>query len=246
MGRGHLELVRPAHSDPGPGPSCPEKRPAQAPVFIDSAPEPAASRIRHGREGRPAGGRSRACGPPRFFQPGVGAVSRKGRVLSPGRRSACPSTRSISRRTTHSGPGCWIISSTASPILCTEGDFFSERVAKEGVGLTVPAEDIGALEAAILKLAGDDDLRRRCRARLSLLKSDFEWEKPRPLSADTAAGSWPGRPSQTSRLSRRDARALFRPRRPDLFRRLIQNRHLWPALQKLPARISVKLKRLWT
>ena len=117
------------------------------------------------------------------------------------------------------------------PILCTEGDFFSERVAKEGVGLTVPAEDIGALEAAILKLAGDDDLRRRCRARLSLLKSDFEWEKVTEPLRGYCRRILAGPPVSTSRLSRRDARALFRPRRPDLFRRLIQNRHLWPALR---------------
>jgi len=132
------------------------------------------------------------------------------------------------------------------PILCTEGDFFADRVAKEGVGLAVPAEDIGALEAAILKLAGDEDLRKTCRARLGLIRSGFEWKKvAEPLRA-YCRRILAGPPVSSSRLSRGDARALFRRRRRDFFRRLIQNRHLWPALQRLPARISVKLKRLWT
>jgi hypothetical protein len=131
------------------------------------------------------------------------------------------------------------------PILCTEGDFFAERVAKEGIGLTVPAEDVDALETAILNLAGDEDLRKRCRARLGLLKSDFEWDKVTEPLRGYCRRVLDGPPVSPSRLSRRDARALFRRRRPDIFRRLIQNRRLWPMLQRLPDRVSVKLKRLW-
>ena len=131
------------------------------------------------------------------------------------------------------------------PILCTRGDFFADLVEKERIGLTVPAEDIGALEAAILKLAEDDDFRKMSRARLGLIKSGFEWEKVAEPLRGYCRRVLAGPPTSTTRLAAKSARALFRPRRSSIFRRLIHNRHLWPVLQRLPARVSVKLKRLW-
>jgi glycosyltransferase involved in cell wall biosynthesis len=131
------------------------------------------------------------------------------------------------------------------PILCTEGDFFAELVAREKIGLTVPAEDVDALEAAILKLAEDGDLRKASRARLGVIRPSFEWQKVAEPLCRYCRRVLAGPPIQSTRLSGEDARALFRPRKSGLFRRLVQNRHLWPALQRLPTRVSVKLKRLW-
>src|SRR5206468_8785633 len=45
------------------------------------------------------------------------------------------------------------------PIVATEGDSFATLIEAEGLGLTVPAQDVGALETALLPLL-DDPARR--------------------------------------------------------------------------------------
>ncbi len=131
------------------------------------------------------------------------------------------------------------------PILCTEGDFFAELVAREKIGLTVPAQNVDALEAAILKMAGDDDFRKASRARLGAIRPSFEWERVMEPLRRYCRRVLTGPPPRANRVSQEEAGELFRPRGSGISRRLVQNRLLWPALQRLPARVAVKLKRLW-
>ncbi len=130
------------------------------------------------------------------------------------------------------------------PVLCTKGDFFADLVEKNVLGLTVPAEDVEKLSSAILKLAGDRTLREEMKARVWVAKNDFAWEKvTQPLLRychKVMRESLTGR----RRGARGDFFSVFQPRQNGLVRRLVKRRFLWPFLQKLPSRVSIKLKRL--
>jgi glycosyltransferase involved in cell wall biosynthesis len=131
------------------------------------------------------------------------------------------------------------------PILCTKGDFFAELVEKRGLGLTVPAEDVEELSKAMLRLAQNRELREQMKAKVQLAKPDFDWEtvaEPlvrfchRALEKSLSSKRW---------LSERNFYEVLKPRQTGLVRRFIKTRFLWRFFQKLPFRISVKLKRLW-
>ena len=61
------------------------------------------------------------------------------------------------------------------PIVATAGDAFAELIEREGLGLTVPAEDPPALEEALARLLGDWELAERCRARVGEVRDRFRW-----------------------------------------------------------------------
>ena len=61
------------------------------------------------------------------------------------------------------------------PIVATAGDAFAELIEREGLGLTVPAEDPQALEEALARLLGDWELAESCRARVGEVRDRFRW-----------------------------------------------------------------------
>ncbi len=61
------------------------------------------------------------------------------------------------------------------PIVTTDGDSFGDLVTKEGLGVAVPAEDIGALEDALFKLLDDAEFRARCRKHVDEVSVSFTW-----------------------------------------------------------------------
>jgi glycosyltransferase involved in cell wall biosynthesis len=61
------------------------------------------------------------------------------------------------------------------PIVTTEGDSFAELIDREGLGLTVPAEDPEALEEALRRLLEDWGLAERCRANVAKVRDRFRW-----------------------------------------------------------------------
>jgi glycosyltransferase involved in cell wall biosynthesis len=84
------------------------------------------------------------------------------------------------------------------PIVATEGDAFAELIEREGLGLTVPAEDPEALEEALYRLLSDWQLGERCRAQVERVRDRFRWSAvleplvafcrdPRPAPDLTAA-----------------------------------------------------------
>src|SRR4029079_19153644 len=63
------------------------------------------------------------------------------------------------------------------PIVTTGGDSFADMIAATPVGLTVPAEDIDALEAALFRMLDDTKLRALCRANAAGIAEDLKWSK---------------------------------------------------------------------
>ncbi len=61
------------------------------------------------------------------------------------------------------------------PVVSTRGDFFAELIEKEGLGLTVPAEDVPALEQALYLLLTDEVLAQKSRSQATRVREHFRW-----------------------------------------------------------------------
>ena len=100
------------------------------------------------------------------------------------------------------------------PIVATTGDAFGELIEREGLGLTVPAEDPEALQHALSRLLGDWELAERCRARVAEVRDRFRWS----VVLDPLRRLLPRRPGRrrTSALptSRRGHYRSHRPQAP--------------------------------
>ena len=73
----------------------------------------------------------------------------------------------------------------ATPIVATEGGFAADLVAREGLGIVVPAENRAAVVEALRKLLTDDDFHAACVQRLEKLRPAFSWDiVTQPLVAE--------------------------------------------------------------
>ncbi len=66
---------------------------------------------------------------------------------------------------------------TSLPIVATGGDSLAQLIDDSGLGITVPAEDVDALERALYKLLSDDEENRTCRERMPVVADEFRWSK---------------------------------------------------------------------
>jgi glycosyltransferase involved in cell wall biosynthesis len=100
------------------------------------------------------------------------------------------------------------------PIVTTGGDSFADLIASRPLGLTVPAEDVHALEHALFTLLDDAELRARCTANSVAVADELRWSKvldplvqfcreprraPDLLESVPLPGSGPARPSWRDR-----------------------------------------------
>ena len=68
------------------------------------------------------------------------------------------------------------------PVVATERGFAAELVGREGLGIVVPAGDVGAVAAAIRRLITDDAFHSSCVFNLERVRPHFSWEVvTRPL-----------------------------------------------------------------
>jgi len=63
------------------------------------------------------------------------------------------------------------------PVVATAGDALADLIEGRGLGLTVPAGDVEALEAALRRLLEDDDLRARTAANAGAAAADLTWSQ---------------------------------------------------------------------
>ncbi len=68
------------------------------------------------------------------------------------------------------------------PVIATAGGFAADLVKREGLGIVVPPEEVGAVEKAILRLLRDDVFHAACVSNLERLRPRFTWDVvTRPL-----------------------------------------------------------------
>jgi GT2 family glycosyltransferase len=63
------------------------------------------------------------------------------------------------------------------PIVATAGDSLADLVETRGIGITVPAGDVDALEAALFRLLGDDGYRASCRDAIARIVPSYHWSQ---------------------------------------------------------------------
>lgn len=62
------------------------------------------------------------------------------------------------------------------PIIASTGDCWADLVEKKELGLTVPPEAVDALVSAILNMAEDSAMRKRCREHVQLVANEYSWD----------------------------------------------------------------------
>jgi hypothetical protein len=68
------------------------------------------------------------------------------------------------------------------PIVATGGDTFGDLITTEGLGVTVPEQDVDALADALERTLYDDEFATACRAAVRRVRDDYTWETAlRPL-----------------------------------------------------------------
>jgi glycosyltransferase involved in cell wall biosynthesis len=68
------------------------------------------------------------------------------------------------------------------PVVVTAGDALADLVASEAIGLTVPPDDVDALEEAMFRLLDDPELAEACRANIARVTPGYRWSTVlRPL-----------------------------------------------------------------
>jgi hypothetical protein len=63
------------------------------------------------------------------------------------------------------------------PVVATAGDSLAQLIEERGVGCTVPAGDVDALEAALYELLSDESRNEECRIQSRALADTFRWSK---------------------------------------------------------------------
>jgi len=113
------------------------------------------------------------------------------------------------------------------PVLCTEGDFFAGLVEKEKLGITVTSGKVEELAQAIITLTQNKEMRIQMIKNIKKIKPSFYWDRvTEPLVEYIKSRK--SRKSSKTREGRKRWRNLF-----------------WKWGQKLPLRISAKLKRIF-
>ena len=125
------------------------------------------------------------------------------------------------------------------PVLCTEGDFFAGLVEKEKLGITVSSGEVEELAQAIITLAQNIEMRSQMIKNIKKIKPSFYWDRvTEPLVEYIKTGKSrkdrgkPGNSKWQMVNKTREGRKRWR----NIF---------WKLGQKMPLRISAKLKRIF-
>lgn len=131
------------------------------------------------------------------------------------------------------------------PIICTEGDFFADLVKKEGLGMVVASENRQELTRAILTLAENKEERNRIRNRQAEVKTRFYWTRTTELLIDHCRKVLGGEVKKKKLPETKDIIFATTFNQDAGAQRILQNSgRLRQSLQKLPLRLSARIKRV--
>ncbi|WP_406715557.1 glycosyltransferase [Trueperella pyogenes] len=76
------------------------------------------------------------------------------------------------------------------PIVATEGDYFAQLIAERGLGAVVPAEDVGSMADAFVRLLSDDATLAACAERVAEVAGEFHWENTLAALVEYCRNPW--------------------------------------------------------
>jgi glycosyltransferase involved in cell wall biosynthesis len=129
------------------------------------------------------------------------------------------------------------------PILCSEGDSFSEIVRQEQLGIVVASGDQTGLKQAILELADNNDLREKIRQNIRAVKRNFLWEQAVEPLILYCQNVLSGRIKKKKPPVLEGLKTLFVDKK-ERGAKKIAKKYLWPVQQKLPKRLTTKIRRV--
>ncbi|MBD3414371.1 MAG: glycosyltransferase [Candidatus Aminicenantes bacterium] len=122
------------------------------------------------------------------------------------------------------------------PIICTQGDMFSELAAEKNLGLTVGSEDEEELTRALVTLAEDAEKRQHMRERIQTEKKHFFWDRvSEPLVLYCQRVLSGQEPKKTVPVKKEKTKSLKRKSRS----------HFRTLFHQIPMKISSKIRRIF-
>jgi glycosyltransferase involved in cell wall biosynthesis len=128
------------------------------------------------------------------------------------------------------------------PIICTKGDYFADLVGEKDLGIAVNPENDEELATAILDLA-DRGERTRIEQNIMEQKRPFFWENVSEPLVGYCRRVLSGETKQKNPASRKDIALLFSLGKKSAPKAFIKST-FWFLFQKLPIKLSTKLRRL--
>lgn len=130
------------------------------------------------------------------------------------------------------------------PIICTEGDFFADLVKREGLGVVVGSENRRELTQAILTLGENGAERDRIRNRQADVKTRFYWTRTSEPLINHCRKVLDGKVKKKTLPKVKDIALITTFNQETGAKRTLQNnKFLRKLLQKLPVRLSARIKR---
>lgn len=129
------------------------------------------------------------------------------------------------------------------PIICTEGDSFSEVVKQKDLGRIVTAEDREGLTQTMITLAGDRDLRERIQEKIRAFRHDLMWSRTTEPLVEYCQKVLSGQVQIQRRQTQEDFNQLFLLKKESWPKKLAK-KYFLNAFSKLPHRVTTKVRRL--
>jgi glycosyltransferase involved in cell wall biosynthesis len=129
------------------------------------------------------------------------------------------------------------------PIICTEGDYFSGLVDQKNLGITVGSENQTELKKAILELAKNTNLKAQIKKNIETVKKDYYWDKTTEPLRDYCQKVLNGEINKKKHPGKKELKFIF-IRKGHTRLKETHNKFLWKLFQKLPLKLTAKIKRL--
>ena len=121
----------------------------------------------------------------------------------------------------------------------------AELVEHRGLGAVIGSEDVGSLKQAILKLAGDEAARQEIKKRMEDVKKEFYWRKVTEPLAGYCERVLSGEITKRKTPDKNEILFVCTPETETPVQKFMK-RHLWASAQKIPFKLSSRLKRLFS
>ena len=130
------------------------------------------------------------------------------------------------------------------PIICTEGDSFSEIVKQKDLGRVVAAEDREGLTQAMITLAGDKDLRERIQGKIRVFKPSLMWKRTTEPLVEYCKRVLSNHVQIRRRQTQENFIELFLLKKESWLKKLAK-KYFLNTFSKLPLRVMAKVRRLF-
>lgn len=130
------------------------------------------------------------------------------------------------------------------PIICTEGDYFSDLIGKEGLGIVVHSQNQDDVKKAILTLSSRENPQKYMSENLKKIKNQFYWGKVTEPLIQYCQNVLSGKIEKKTLPDKKSLEFIISARKDRMVKKTAK-KYLWVFFQKLPFNLATKIKRLF-